>query len=304
MKQFRGIYGILTAPFEDNTLDLDLESVKTQVDYCVKGGSHGIVVPVNASEFFVLSDEERKALVRTAVEHNAGRLPIIVGVTTNSWHASADLARHAKEVGADAVIAAPPTVPAGPKHNELLEYYKNIAGAAELPVFIQNHTPPLGFPLSAETCIDIIRKVDGVNYVKEETLFSGQVITQLNEMGKEMPDRYYGVMGGKACRYLIDEYNRGACGCMPACEIVDVMSQVWDLLEVGEKEKAEELYNSALQLLAMEFTYGYAIYKEVLYRRGIIKSAVTRSSGGYRLDEKDHEELTRVLKPLSRHFKV
>jgi dihydrodipicolinate synthase/N-acetylneuraminate lyase len=303
MKQFRGIYGILTAPY-DAGFELDVADIKSQVEFCVKGGAHGIVAPVNASEFFVLSDDERQLFVRVMVEQTAGRVPVIAGVTTQSARASAALARHAKEVGADAVIAAPPTLPGAKTNDELFDYFRQIADASELPVFIQNHTAPLGLPITSEQCMAIIQKVDGVHYVKEETQFSSHLITQINDLGRALPERYKGVMGGKACRYLIDEFNRGACGCMPACEIVDVMAKVWNLLEANQMEEAESLYEKTLQLLNMEFMYGYSIYKEVLRRRGIIKSAATRSTGGYYLDEKDHEELTRVMRPLMPYFTV
>ena len=60
-------------------MSLDEKSVRSQVDFCVKAGSHGIVVPVNASEFIVLSDEERKDIIRFTVEQAAGRVPVIAG---------------------------------------------------------------------------------------------------------------------------------------------------------------------------------------------------------------------------------
>ena len=83
MKQFRGIYGILTSAFLED-LELDEESIRRQAEFCVRGGAHGIVVPVNASEFFVLSDEERKRVIRWTVETVAGRVPVIAGVTAQS----------------------------------------------------------------------------------------------------------------------------------------------------------------------------------------------------------------------------
>ncbi|MDD3334419.1 MAG: dihydrodipicolinate synthase family protein [Eubacteriales bacterium] len=302
MKKFRGIFGILVAPFDDK-LALDVEDVKSQVEFCVKGGVHGIVVPVNASEYWTLSETERKLLVKTAVECNAGRLPIVAGVSSQSMPISVELARHAKEVGADAVIAAPPTL-LGPTADQLMEYYKQIAGAAELPVFIQNHTPPFGVPISAPMCMEIVRKVDGVQFVKEETQFSSHMITSLNELGKQLPDRYLGTFGGKACRYLIDEHSRGALGCMPACQIADVMALIWDLLDEGKKAEAEKIFLATQPQITMEFAYGMTMYKNVLKYRGIIKTANFRGTGMAALDEQDQIELRRVIKYVEPYFRV
>lgn len=302
MKDFRGIFGIVTAPFNDK-LDLDLEDVVSQVEFMNRGGVHGIVVPVNASEYWTLSDDERKLLVRTTVESNAGRLPVVAGVTSQSIPVSEMLARHAKEVGADAVIAAPPVLP-GCTPAQMKEYYKRIASAAEgIPVFIQNHTPPFGIPISAQYCMELIHEIDGVEFVKEETQYSSHMISALNDLGKNEP-KYRGTFGGKACRYLIDEFNRGAIGCMPACQVADVMAMIWDLLEAGKKEEAEKIFQAAEAQVTFEFAYGMTAYKNVLKRRGIIKTANIRGCGMTTLDEKDEEELTRVLKLVEPYFRV
>lgn len=303
MKNFRGIYGILVAPYKSN-YELDAEDIRSQVEYCVRGGSHGIVVPVNASEFILLSEEERKQFVRVAVEQTAGRIPVIAGVAATTMFGAVQFARHAKEVGADGVIAMPPYINKATME-EIIEYYRAIAGACELPVFIQNYIAPIGTPLSAQACIDIIRQVDGVEYVKEETDLSGHVITAIEALSKNLPqNKYKGTMGGKACRYLLDEYRRGACGCMPACEVVDIQAQVWNFLEANNWKKAEALYEKVVPLLNMEYMFGYSVYKEVLRRRGVIKNALTRSPGNRGLDALDHVELDRVLKYVEPYFTV
>lgn len=300
---FRGIYGILPTPFCED-LSLDEKGLIRMVDFCVKAGSHGIVTPVNASEYIALSDDERKLVVQLTVEHTAGRVPVIAGVAGVSTPVAAMFARHAREVGADGIIAMPPYISKASKQ-EIFEYYRTIAEASELPVFIQNYIPPVGTPMSAADCIDIIGKVENVYYVKEETQYSGHVLTEIEELAGVLPQgKYLGTMGGKAGRYLIDEYNRGCCGNMPACEIVDVQAQIWNLLEAGEEDKAIEVYYQAIPLLNMEYMYGYVLYKEVLRRRGVIDSAAVRAPGVCQLDAMDHKELDRVMKAVEPYFKV
>ncbi len=303
MKNFRGIYGILVAPYKAN-FELDEQDIRSQVEYCIRGGAHGIVVPVNASEFYLLTDEERDTLVRVTAEQTAGRVPVIAGVAAPTQFGAVKFARYARTVGADGVIAMPPYITKATPA-EIIEYYRAIADASEMPVFIQNYIGPVGTPLSAELCVEIIRKVDGVHYVKEETDLSGHVITRIGELAGQLPEgRYKGTMGGKACRYLIDEYRRGACGCMPACEVVDVQARVWNLLDAGRQQEAEEMYERAVPLLNMEYMFGYTLYKEVLRRRGVIKHSLTRSPGERALDALDHVELDRIMKGLEGCFTV
>ena len=76
---FRGIFTIPSTPFLLNG-EIDVEGFKCIVDFCIECGAHGLVYPVNASEFTSLSDEERMTLSQVLVEQNAGRLPAIIGV--------------------------------------------------------------------------------------------------------------------------------------------------------------------------------------------------------------------------------
>lgn len=303
MKNFRGIFGILTAAYKEN-MDLDEKSIRRQADFCIRGKSHGIVVPVNASEFIVLSDEERRNIIRWTVEEAAGRIPVIAGVTAQSAHQSVEFARYAREIGADGLIAMPP-YSARATDDEIVEFYKILGDASELPIFIQNYIAPVGTAMSPKMCVRIIREAEYAKYIKEETQYSGQVITGISQLARELPEgAFLGTMGGKAGRYLIDEYRRGACGNMPACDIVDVDAKIWNLLDEGRQEEAIELYNKAIPLMNMEYMYGYVLYKAVLKKRGIIERDLVRVPGGRQLDALDQVELDRILKDLEPYYEV
>jgi 4-hydroxy-tetrahydrodipicolinate synthase len=109
-------------------------------------------------------------------------------------------------------------------------------------------------------------------------------------------------MGGMAGRFLLDEYRRGACGTMPACEVTDVHVAIWNALEAGDPARARELHNRLIPLLNIEWMYGAAVYKEVLYRRGIIASPALRGPGALLLDEFDHQELDAILADVGQLF--
>jgi dihydrodipicolinate synthase/N-acetylneuraminate lyase len=293
---FRGVFTIPCTPFTESG-ELDEESLRREVAFCVGAGAHGLVAPVNASEFTSLSDEERRRVATLVVEEAAGRVPVVIGVSGVSDVVAAGFARHAREIGADAVIAMPPYVrKAGPE--EIVAYYRVVAGAACLPVFIQDFVAPIGTPMSAELMARLLREIEYVDYVKEETIPAGHVMTALIALAG---DSLRGVMGGMAGRYLIDEYRRGACGTMPACEITDVHVALWSALEAGDEPRARSLFNRMLPLLNYEALFGATLYKEVLYRRGIIRSPRTRGGVGP-LDEHDRRELDVLLADLSPLF--
>ncbi len=224
-------------------------------------------------------------------------MPVVIGVSGTSSHHAATLARHAREIGADAVIAMPPYARKA-LSEEIVAYFRAVAGAG-LPVFIQNYQTPLGTPLSASFMVRLVNEIDGVEYVKEETLPAGHVMSEVFRLGSP---RLKGVMGGMAGRFLLDEYRRGACGTMPACEVTDVHVALWNALEAGDEAGARAIYNRLLPLLNIEWLYGAAVYKEVLRRRGVLPNAVLRGPGMHALDAFDHRELDAILADLNQLF--
>jgi 4-hydroxy-tetrahydrodipicolinate synthase len=97
----------------------------------------------------------------------------------------------------------------------------------------------------------------------------------------------------------MNEIARGMCGTMPACDIPDAHAALWACYEKGDLAGTRRLYYRILPLLTMEALYGMAIYKEVLRRRGVIRTAVVRNATGVPLDEVDHAELDVLLGELS-----
>lgn len=294
---WRGVFAIPVTPF-DASGEVDTAALARCVEFCLAAGVHGLVAPVNASEFSSLTDAERRRVAEVVVETAARRVPVVIGVSGTSARHAAEFCRHARRIGADAVIAMPPYVRKA-SLDEVTEYFRVVAGEAQLPVFIQNYQPPIGTPLSAAFMAHLVDSIEGVEYVKEETLPAGHVITEVLRLA---PRRLKGVMGGMAGRFLIDEYRRGACGTMPACEVADVHVALWRALEAGDEARARAIYTRLLPLLNFEWLYGAQVYKEVLRRRGIIPNAIVRGPGFHALDEADHRELDAILADVSGLF--
>lgn len=294
---FRGVYAIPPTPF-DQTGALDEDSLRRVVGFCVTSGAHGVVTPVNASEFTTLADDERRRVVEVAAEVIAGRVPLVAGVTSTSVEQALALADHARRSGASAVIAMPP-FPYTATPSFIVDYYTAIAKTAQLPVWVQNHMPPVGTPMGVSTLLALL-DIDGVQYIKEECKHAGHLMTEIRALAN---GKLVGLMGGRAGRHLLNEFRRGSDGTMPACEIVDLHVALWDNLERGDVVRARDLYEAMLPLLTMEDEYGVAVYKQVLHQRGIIQSAFVRQPGIKVLDRADLDELDVVLDRLRPRFR-
>jgi dihydrodipicolinate synthase/N-acetylneuraminate lyase len=292
---FRGVFAIPPTPFREDG-SIDEVGLQRCVDFCVEAGAGGVVASVNASEAIALTDEERMRATDIVVSQAAGRVPVVIGVSGVSTASSALFASHAARTGADAVMAMPPYV-RHPPASEIYDFYAAVARAADgLPVWIQDYQAPVGTPISAPLMAKMLREIPGVDYLKEESTYAPQVMAAVTA---EAGDAVKGMMGGMAGRYLLEEYRRGACGTMPACEVTDVHVKVWDALDAGDEAEARRLHTLLLPLLNYEAMYSFTIYKEVLVRRGVIDSARTRVPGAGHLDAENHRELDLILSDLA-----
>ncbi len=295
----RGIYTIPSTPFHENG-SIDVDGFRNIVEFCVACGAHGLVYPVNASEYTSLSDSERFTLAKALVETAAGRIPTVIGVAATCKENAARFATHAKDIGASAVIAMPPYIKSkGFSDESIFSYYQAISDAAKIPVFIQNYEPPVGTNMSAAFLLKLCREIEYVQYVKEETVPS---TLKMQKLFDDNTGECKGVFGGSGCRYIIEEYRRGTAGNMPGCHVTDVCVALWDALESGEQEKAKQIYKDMSPLFFFE-TQFTSVYKEVLKIRGIIKSAYTRNNS-YCIDDTGMKYLNEVLSILKPYMKV
>src|SRR5690349_868710 len=106
---FRGVFTIPCTPFHEDG-SLDEASLRREVRFCLECGAHGLVGPVNASEFYTLTDAERLRVMTIIAEENAGRVPYVAGCSAVSAAHGVMLARHAHSIGAAAIMAMPPVI--------------------------------------------------------------------------------------------------------------------------------------------------------------------------------------------------
>ena len=133
---FKGsLVAIVTPMHEDGSLDL--ESFRTLIDFHVEQGTDGIVVVGTTGESPTVNFKEHNLLIKTAVEHAAGRIPIIAGTGANSTTEAIDLSAYAKDAGADASLSVVPYYNK-PTQEGLYQHYKSIAEAVDIPQIIYN----------------------------------------------------------------------------------------------------------------------------------------------------------------------
>src|ERR1017187_3543748 len=100
------LVAIVTPMFEDGSLDLP--RLRALIDFHVREGTNGIVIVGTTGESPTVDFEEHCLLIRTAVEHAAGRIPVIAGTGSNSTSEAVAQTEYAKKVGASYCLSVVP----------------------------------------------------------------------------------------------------------------------------------------------------------------------------------------------------
>ncbi len=181
--KFRGVYSVTVTPFDADGA-LDLPALARYLDWQVREGIHGLIPLGSTGEFLSLTEEERAAVVETAVRAVAGRAPVLIGAGAERTEDAIRYARQAEAAGADGVMIIPPFY-CTPTPDELFVHYRRIAEAISIPIMLYNNpatanvdlTPPIVARLS---------EIDGVDYIKESTLEVTRVRDILDLCGDRM----------------------------------------------------------------------------------------------------------------------
>ena len=203
----RGVIPIPVTTF-DRSGALDLAGLRSQVEFSLEHGADGILYPGVVSEFYTLTDSERRNAVEAVVTAAGGQVPVAVGVTGASTQAAVEFTRHAAELEAQAVMTMVPYVQHffGPSKDFALEHTRRVADVG-VPVIMQNAR--VGFPLGATALAEVVDAVPGVRYVKEE---SNPPTHGISQVVKSVGETIEGVFGGIGGVYLVNELERGAIG--------------------------------------------------------------------------------------------
>ena len=291
----QGIFPVLQTPLDEQG-ELDIESLRREVAFCIGAGAHGLVYPALGSELQYLSDGERQRLVEVVIGEAAHQVPVVVAVSAPSAAIAVEHARHARQMRADAIMALPPYItPASP--DEIVAYYRQIEHAAQLPLVVQNAAPGM----SPDLLLRLLREVEAIRYIKEESSPSAH---NVSAVVKAAGDKCDGIFGGAFGRWMLSEIHRGARGFMPAAEIVDVYVRLWDASQAGDERAARDIFNRILPLVNLLMLLGLRVSKEVLVRRGVFRTSLMRWTGALALDADDQHELDAILEDLRPFFRI
>src|SRR6478735_1485683 len=271
---YRGVFPVAPTIFnEDGSLDLDGQ--RRCLDFMIDAGSDGICILANFSEQFVLSDEERTVLMHAALEHVAGRVPVIVTTTHFSSRICAERSRAAQDAGAAMVMVMPPYHGATFRVAErgIYEFFQVVSDAISIPVMIQD-APVSGTQLTAPFLARMAREIANVSYFKIEVPQAAAKLRELIALGG---DAIVGPWDGEEAITLMADLDAGATGAMTGSGFPDGIRQITDAYAAGRREAAMDAYARWLPLINFENRQcGLLACKALMAEGGVIASETAR----------------------------
>ncbi len=296
-----GVYVISVTPFTDDGA-LDFDSVDTLVEFYLEKGVSGITILGMMGEAPKLSGAESAQFVEYYIKRVAGRVPVVVGVSSAGLGNLVELARTAMDAGAAGIMAAP--APGLATEARLFGYFEQVFNALgpDIPVCYQDYPQSTGVHISVATFNRMVEAFEQLVMFKHEDCPGLGKLTALRESAAGAGLRRVSVLVGNGGLYLPQEMARGADGAMTGFAWPEMLVEVVRLMQAGEDDRAEDLFDAYLPIVRHEQQpgFGLAVRKEVLRRRGAIRSAGVRAPGP-RLGKRDREELTRLMDRVARN---
>ncbi|MBX3503752.1 MAG: dihydrodipicolinate synthase family protein [Alphaproteobacteria bacterium] len=296
----KGVFIIAATPFTDAGA-VDYDSVDSLTDFYIGCGVHGFTLLGMMGEAHKLTPDESLSVVKRVITRAGGR-KVIVGVS----HAAIDpLRRLSHEVmaaGAAGVMVAP--TPGLKGDDALYGYYRQVFEALgpDVPVVYQDYPQATGVFLPVPLFNRMVAEFPQLVMLKHEDAPALNKITRIRE-AESKGQRRVSILVGNGGIYYPQELRRGVDGAMTGFAWPEMLVQVHALFAAGKAEEGEDLFDIYLPLVRHEVQpgIGLALRKEVLRRRGAIKSAKQRAPGSS-LTAADVVELDNLIARLERRL--
>jgi 4-hydroxy-tetrahydrodipicolinate synthase len=272
-----GVFIIAPTPFDDSG-QICWTSTHRLVDFFQSVGAHGITILGMMGEAAKLDAQESLDFARHVIGR-AGSMPVIVGVSAPGFAAMRTLARGVLELGAAAVMIAPP--PTCRTDDQIVTYYRQASEAmgADVPFVIQDYPLASGVIMSTSVIARIITDNPACVMLKAEDWPGLEKISALRRLEQAGQLRRTPILCGNGGLFLDFELMRGADGAMTGYAFAELLVQMCALKTTGDRAKLHDLFDAHLPLIRYEQQpgVGLGVRKYILKRRGLLTSDAQRT---------------------------
>lgn len=253
----------------DKNFNLDIKANQKIWDYVIEGGVDGIILMGSTGEFFAMTMEQRKELIKAAAEHIGNRVSLIVGTGTMSVKETIELSLFAKENKADGVIIVPPYYFSLPQ-NCIEAYFDEIADAVDTNIYIYNYPERTGYDITPEVMLRLCRKHKNIVGCKDTVTNFAHTRKIIDTILPEFPD--FEVYSGYDDNFAHNVLSGGSGAIGGLTNVAPEVGSGW--VKAFKENDIEKIsyYQKKMDILAKLFDFGVPfvpLVKKAMILKGI-----------------------------------
>ena len=262
MADFEGILPAIATPMGTDGR-FNEAAFREVMEFNIQAGVDGFWVAGGTGESVLLDDDENMAIARAAADQNRGRIKNIMHVGAPTTLRAARMAENAAAAGVEAICCVPPFF-YRQSDDSIVEHYRTVAAAADIPLFVYNLPQSTGVEVTPELMSKIQDRVPQLKGLKHSSVNFTNVYNWV-DMGLEC------LIGSSAL--MLPALTIGATGCVdgPPNIAPELWVEIWRAYRSGDLTRAEEAQRRATRLTMVVREFGmHAVIKALLsYRLGI-----------------------------------
>ena len=244
----RGIFTALATPFNPEG-KVDANSYRKLIDYQIQAGVQGLIPVGTTGESPTLNPEEHKRVIELCIEYTAGRIPVIAGAGANATEEAVNLARFAKQAGAQATLQVTPYYNK-PTQEGMYAHFCTIAEKSDLPIMLYNVPARTSVHLEVDTIVRLAEDCPLIVSLKDAAPHDLTRPTQIlgARLGKSLRENFTLLSGEDAsfCAFLA----MGGEGCVSVASnlVPQAMVEVYNSYKAGDEKTMASLRNALMPL--------------------------------------------------------
>ena len=290
--EFQGLFPAIITPMTADG-DLNEDAYRKVMEFNIQAGVAGFWVAGGTGESILLDDEENRRVAEIVTDQSQGRVKNIMHIGAPTTTRSAKMAEHAAKVGVEAICCVPPFFYRR-SDDEIVEHYRIVAAAADLPLFLYNLPSATGVEITRDLACKIQEKVPQLKGLKHSSPAFGSV-RAFAKLGLNC------LIGN--CQLMLPALTLGASGCVdgPPNMVPEYFVDIWRAYQANELKQAELAQDKASEIVREIFACGggfHALAKVVLGQRLGIDCGNPRQPA-FPLTLKQRNAVSRCLESLS-----
>jgi dihydrodipicolinate synthase/N-acetylneuraminate lyase len=183
MARLEGVIPAIPTPLLANE-DVDVKGLERVVDYVIAGGAAGIFVLGNMGEGAALLDTQKRVVVKSAVRHARGRVPILAGISEVSTRRTVESGKAIQDLGPDYLVSTTPYYYGFPHPDSIMGFFETLGRELSRPLVFYHAPGATGNKVGTET-LDKLMNLPFIVAIKDSSGDFKQVL----ELLRRYPDR-------------------------------------------------------------------------------------------------------------------